>query len=111
MSSTFTDGFGASTNKVIPQLPKDKCILDFGKSEIEILKEITEIIRNEQKELEEEIQVQQDLIINRGKPKQRIVPEEIEEPSSKELFEYKTRLEVRLLAYHSLGIIFKGGKG
>lgn len=70
-------------------------MLDFGKSEIEILKEITNIIQNETSELENEIQVQQDLIMNRGKPKEDIPePEEIVEPSPKELFEFKSRLEV-----------------
>lgn len=69
-------------------------MLDFEKSEIEILKEIANIIEREQTELEEEIQVQQDLIMNRGKPKPKPVPEVIEEPSSKELFEFKSRLEV-----------------
>jgi hypothetical protein len=92
MSSTFTDGFSIDKGKFIPELPKDKCVLDFNKSEHEILNEIARIIENETGELEEEIQVQQDLIMNRGKPK--IKPEAIEEPSSKELFEFKSRLEV-----------------
>lgn len=93
MGSTFTDGFN-KPDKVIPQLPSDKWVLDFGKSEIEILKEITKIIQKETNELEEEIQVQQELVMNRGKPKEEPKPVEIEEPSSKELFEFKSRLEV-----------------
>lgn len=94
MTSTFTDGFNDQPDKIIPQLPSDKWVLDFGKSEIEILKEITKIIHKETAELEEEIQVQQDLVMNRGKPKEEPKPEPIEEPSSKELFEFKSRLEV-----------------
>lgn len=103
MSSTFTDGFAVGHR--IPELPKDKWILDFEKSEIEILKEIAEIIRNEQKELEEEIEVQQDIIMNRGKPRVKEEPEAalIEEPSSKELYEFKNRLEVNWWSINSLG--------
>lgn len=93
MSSTFTDGFLREGNsKFIPEIPRDKWVLDFGKSEIEILKEIAKIIEKETQELEDEIQVQQDMIMNRGKPK--VKPEKVEEPSSKELFEFKSRLEV-----------------
>ena len=101
MSSTFTDGFSVEKNKFIPELPKDKCVLDFNKSEHEILTEIARIIENETGELEEEIQVQQDLIMNRGKPKEqpKPVPLDVEEPSSKELYEFKSMLEV---SYHAL---------
>lgn len=71
-------------------------MLDFGKSEKEILKEITKIMDNESTHLEEQIQKQQEIIMNGGKP---VTPPEvekpiIEEPSSKELFEFKNRLEV-----------------
>jgi len=94
MGSTFTDGFDVEQR--LPELPKDKCVLDFEKSEIEILSEIALIIKKEQNELEDEIQVQQELVMNRGKPK--VQPEEeqklIEEPSPKELVEFKNRLEV-----------------
>ena len=108
MSSTFTDGFNVHHSKFIPELPKDKWVLDFEKSEIEILKEIASIIEREQTELEEEIQVQQDLIMNRGKPKPKPVPEVIEEPSSKELLEFKSRLEVsETLSNLRLGILFE----
>ena len=93
-SSTFTDGFGIEKNMVIPQLPMDKWVLDFGKSEIDILKEITNIIQNETSELEQEIKVQQDLIMNKGKIREEPKPALIEEPSPKELFEFKSRLEV-----------------
>ena len=65
-------------------------------SEIEILKEISKIIEKETSELEEEIKVQQELVMNRGKPKPPPVPEVVEEPSPKELFEFKSRLEVIL---------------
>jgi hypothetical protein len=107
MSSTFTDGFSIDKGKFIPELPKDKCVLDFNKSEHEILTEITRIIENETGELEEEIQVQQDLIMNRGKPKTKPEPEAIEEPSSKELFEFKSRLEVSSKYHKPIEIIFK----
>lgn len=90
MNSTFTEGF-KKDKKLIPELPKNKCVLDFGKSEIEILKEIAEIINKETVELEDEIKVQQDLIMNPHKPKP--VPEVIEEPTPKELYEFKSRLE------------------
>ena len=96
LSSTFTDGFGPERNKEIPQLPQDKWVLDFGKSEIEILKEIANIIQKETTELEEGIQEQQELVMNRGKPKPKPEPEVVEEPSPKELFEFKSKLEVTL---------------
>ena len=93
MISTFTEGFKQKeTNKIIPELPKNKWVLDFGKSEIEIVNEIAEIMKKETTELEDEIKVQQDLIMNPYKPKP--VPETVEEPSSKELYEFKSRLEV-----------------
>lgn len=95
-TSTFTDGFQVNHNKIIPEIPRDKCVLDFGKNEIEILKEIAKIIEKEQVELEEEIQVQQELIMNRGKPKQQPKPEVLEEPTPKELYEFKSKLEVSL---------------
>ncbi|CAI2363532.1 unnamed protein product [Moneuplotes crassus] len=97
MASTFPNGFAGKSGKMIPQLPFDKCVLDFGKSEIEIVKEIAKIIEQETTELEEEIQVQQDLVMNRGKPKELPKPVEIEEPSTKELFEFKSRLEEKFL--------------
>ena len=93
MSSTFTEGFGTNSNKKIPELP-NKWILDFNKSEIDILKEIAEIINKEQTELEEEIQNQQDLIMNQGKPKYKPALSEIDQPTSRELFDFKNRLEV-----------------
>lgn len=94
MASTFTDGFGPSPSKVIPELPKDKCVLDFNKSEIEILKEIAKLISKETTELEEEIEVQKEMVMNRGRPKETPKPVVIEEPTNKELFEFKSRLEV-----------------
>lgn len=97
MSSTFTEGFGTNSNKKIPELPKNKCVLDFNKSENEILKEIAEIIKKEQSELEDEIQNQQDLIMNQGKPKYKPEVSDINQPTSKELFDFKSRLEVFLM--------------
>ena len=99
MSSTFYGSsicIGENGLPKLPEIPKDKCVLDFGKSEKEILKEITKIMDNESTHLEEQIQKQQEIIMNGGKP---VTPPEvekpiIEEPSSKELFEFKNRLEV-----------------
>lgn len=78
----------------LPKIPKDKCVLDFNKSEIEILKEIANIIKNETQELEDKIKYQQELIMNGGRPKTPEKQEVIEEPSNKELYEFKSRLEV-----------------
>ena len=96
MRSTFTDGF-QNSDQDIPKLPKDKCVLDFDKSEMEILKEIAELMKKEQEDLETRIQETQDSIFNHGKKKvaPKPEPEVIEEPTPKELFEFKSRLEVR----------------
>lgn len=108
MSSTFTEGFGATSNKKIPELP-NKCVLDFNKSENEILKEIAEIIHKEQSELEEEIQNQQDLIMNQGKPKFKQEIVDIDQPTSKELYDFKSRLEVGVYI-KPVGNIYKIGE-
>ena len=97
MRSTFTEGFTWNSKMAIPELPKNKCVLDFSKSEIEILHEISKLIQSEQIELEKEINRHQCLIMNGGKDIPKETNEQIEEPTSKELFEFKSRLEVRLI--------------
>jgi hypothetical protein len=70
-------------------------VLDFGKSEIEILNEIANIMKNETTQLEDKIKLQQECIMNGGRPQTPPEVEKVvEEPSAKELFEFKTRLEV-----------------
>ena len=58
------------------------------------MKEISNIIHDETQELEDRIKEQQEILMNGGKPKTPPKPEVVEEPSSKELFELKSRLEV-----------------
>ena len=89
-SSTFVSNMECEG---LPEIPKDKCVLDFGKSEIEILHEISNLIKQETLELESKIQLQQDIIMNGGRPKSEDIVDQIEEPSAKELFEFKNKLE------------------
>lgn len=91
--SFYSTSTGFKQSNHTPELPSNKNVLDFGKKEIKILSGIKELMTKEQDQLLEEIE---DLKKNLFEEAHSINADRVNAerpPTSKELKEYKNKLE------------------